>query len=52
MADPSSFEQRQADVVLRPVEPDVSLTPDALLVLATAGVQAWRDWVAEHRPSE
>lgn len=40
------FRDRQADLVLEPVEPDISTSPEATKILMEQGVDAWREWVA------
>ncbi len=41
------FLKRQADVVLEPVEPDISTSDEAMKILMEQGVDAYRKWLAE-----
>lgn len=43
----STFQDRQADLVLEEVEPDVSTSPEAVKILKEQGVDAYRKWLAE-----
>lgn len=47
-----AFLERQADLVLTPVEPDISTSAEATKVLMEQGVDAWRAWVAEHQDDQ
>lgn len=53
MSEPSeAFQQRQGDMDWRPGEAGLDTSPEAVRILRTKGVQAWRAWVAEQQAKE
>jgi len=47
-----AFAARQGDMEWRPSEPGLDTSPEALDILRTKGVKAWRAWVAKEKAKD